>query len=199
MLNQPWSIVFLVGFVVYVGIRHVFAQRTKGEEKVERRVDGLEKTLLVIVLLGSLLLPVLYLFTPLLGFADYRLPALVPWAGAAVMVLALWLFWRSHADLGQNWSISLELRRDHRLVKHGVYRTIRHPMYASIWLFGIAQALLLQNWLAGCSALVSFAPLYFLRTPREEQMMCDSFAEEYRQYMEETGRLIPRLSTKKGP
>jgi protein-S-isoprenylcysteine O-methyltransferase Ste14 len=52
-----------------------------------------------------------------------------------------------------------------------VYGTIRHPMYASIWLFGLAQGLLLENWLAGWAAVATFAPMYFLRTPREEPMM----------------------------
>jgi protein-S-isoprenylcysteine O-methyltransferase Ste14 len=35
------------------------------------------------------------------------------------------------------------------LVREGVYRSVRHPMYASERLWGIAQALLLQNWVAG--------------------------------------------------
>jgi len=65
-------------------------------------------------------------------------------------------------------------------------------MYASIWLFGLAQGLLLENWLAGWSALVTFAIMYFVRTPREERMMCDSFGEDYRDYMRRTGRLLPR-------
>ena len=197
VLDQPWNIVFLVGFVVYAGIRHVFEKHTKGEEKVVKRIDGLEIGLLVIVMLGSLLLPALYLLTPLLGFADYHLPALAPWFGTGIMIAALWMFWRSHTDLGKNWSISLELRKDHRLINHGVYRSIRHPMYLSIFLFSIAQALLLQNWLAGWSALVSFAPLYLVRTPREEALMCEHFGEEYRDYMAQTGRLLPRLRTKK--
>ncbi len=114
-----------------------------------------------------------------------------------VMVISLWLFWRSHADLGHNWSISLELREGHELVTHGVYRKIRHPMYASIWLWNIAQAMLLQNWLAGWPALLAFAAMYFLRTPREEQLMCEAFGEEYREYMRQTGRLLPRRRTEK--
>ncbi len=112
------------------------------------------------------------------------------------MAAALWLFWRSHADLGPNWSVTLELRKGHQLVQRGVYRSIRHPMYASIWLFSMGQGLLLDNWLAGWSALASFAPLYFVRTPREEQMMCEFFGQEYRDYMRQTGRLLPRLSVK---
>ena len=193
MQIQPWNIVFLVGFIAYVVIRGVYEKRTKGNEKEVGRADGRDRILLVIVALGSLLLPVVYLFTHWLAFADYRLPTFAPWLGTAVMAAALWLFWRSHADLGQNWSLTLELRKGHQLIKHGVYRSIRHPMYAAIWLFGLAQGLLLQNWLAGWSAFVTFAVLYFLRTPREEQMMCEFFGEEYRDYMRQTGRIIPRM------
>ena len=32
--------------------------------------------------------------------------------------------------------------------------------------------------------------------PREEQMMCESFGEEYRNYMRQTGRLFPRMNLK---
>jgi protein-S-isoprenylcysteine O-methyltransferase Ste14 len=181
-----------------LGIRHVFQERTKGVKKAVSRIDGLEKTLLVMVITSGLLLPVLYLFTPLLAFADYRLPVIVQCLGTAIMATSLWLFWRSHADLGQNWSISLELREDHQLVTHGVYRSVRHPMYASIWLWDIAQAMLLQNWFAGWAALLGFAALYFLRTPREERLMCESFGEEYREYMRQTGRLLPLMKVKKG-
>jgi len=109
------------------------------------------------------------------------------------MLGALWLFWRSHADLGQNWSVSLEVRKGHKVVTHGVYRYIRHPMYAAIFLWCLAQAMLLPNWLAGWSALVPFTLLYLVRTPREEQMMCNIFGDEYRDYMRKTGRLLPRL------
>jgi protein-S-isoprenylcysteine O-methyltransferase Ste14 len=113
--------------------------------------------------------------------------------GIIILAMAVWLFWRSHADLGRNWSPSLELREGHELVTEGVYRLVRHPMYASMWLWGVAQALLLQNWIAGWVSLVMFMPLYLLRVPREERMMLDEFGEEYRAYMNHTGRVIPRL------
>ena len=190
---QPWNIVFLIAFIAYLGIRGIFQRRTRGNEKVESRVDWRERVLLAVVISGSLLLPTFYLFTSWLAFADYRLPAFAPWCGTAAMGGALWLFWRSHADLGQNWSVTLEIRKGHQLIKHGVYRLIRHPMYASIWLFGLGQGLLLENWLAGWSAFVTFALMYFVRTPREEQMMCEVFGQEYRDYMRQTGRLFPRI------
>jgi protein-S-isoprenylcysteine O-methyltransferase Ste14 len=189
-----WNLVFLIGFIGYVIIRGVFEQKTKSNKKVASRVDARERTVMVIVGAGSLLLPVLYLFTPWLAFADYHLPPLAPWCGTLVMMVALWLFWRSHADLGQNWSMTLDIRQGHQLVKHGVYRSVRHPMYASIWLWDVAQGLVLQNWLAGWSAFVTFAVMYFVRTPREEEMMCEFFGQEYRDYMRQTGRIFPRCA-----
>ena len=196
MRIQPWNLVFLVGFSVYCTIRGVFKQRTKCNKQAVSRLDALERTLMVIVIPGGLLLPVVYLFTPWLAFADYHLPSWAPWCGTVLMVVALWLFWRSHADLGLNWSVTLELRQGHQLIKHGVYRTIRHPMYASIWLWCAAQGLLLENWLAGWYAGVAFGLMYFVRTPREERMMCESFGQEYRDYMRQTGRLLPRIRAK---
>ena len=193
MLNQPWDVVFLIAFVLYVGIRNWFARRTRDNELALHRVDRLEKILLGFVVVGSLLIPVVYLFTPVLGFAEYRLPSMVPWVGLVVMGLALYLFYRSHADLGLNWSATLEVRSGHTLITEGVYRSIRHPMYSAIWLFGLAQAMLLANWVAGFSALVTFAPLYFVRVPREEQMMVEVFGAEYERYIQRTGRLLPRL------
>jgi len=193
ILFEPWAAVFFVGFVIYTATRGAYARRLKNVESVHRQVDRLEKALLLMVIPASLLLPLLYLFTPLLNFANYRLPAFAPWLGLILLLAALWLFWRSHADLGQNWSVTLEVRKEHRLITHGVYRLIRHPMYASIFLFSLAQGLLLANWLAGWSAFVPFTVLYLVRTPREEQMMCKFFGDEYRDYMGRTGRLFPRI------
>jgi protein-S-isoprenylcysteine O-methyltransferase Ste14 len=194
---RPWNLVFLAGFILYVCIRGVFESRTKHNEKAIHRANGRDRVLIVIVFVGCMLLPVVYLFTPWLAFADYQLPPLAPWCGTATMAAALWLFWRSHVVLGQNWSVTLELRRGHQLVKHGVYRWIRHPMYAAILLFGVAQGLLLENWLAGWSAVLSFGLMYLLRAAREERMMCEFFGDDYRDYMRQTGRLLPRWQPRK--
>ena len=189
MFDRPWNLAFALGF----GTRHVYSAKTEGATKKASEIDGAEKFLLPLVMIGSLLLPLLYLATPWLGFADYILPTWVHALGAATLALALWLFRRSHADLGLNWSISLELREGHQLIQDGVYRRIRHPMYTAIFLFSIAQGLLLANWLAGWVAFASFFPLYLVRVPKEEQLMLREFGEDYKQYMKRSGRLLPGL------
>lgn len=188
---QPPNLAFFVGWVVYFSIRHHFIQRTKSAKKEVRQIDAVEKSLLAAMSVAVLLLPLLYLFTPLLSFADYGLLEFLRWTGLPVMLVSLWLFWRSHADLGENWSVSLELREGHQLISQGVYRRVRHPMYASIWLWGLAQAMMLANWLVGWSTLLAFAAMYFIRVPREEQLMCDRFGDDYRLYALRTGRLFP--------
>jgi protein-S-isoprenylcysteine O-methyltransferase Ste14 len=82
----------------------------------------------------------------------------VPFAvGILVLVVGLWIFHRSHADLGTNWSITLAVREQHRLVTEGVYRRVRHPMYLALFLYSLGQALALPNWIAGPSYGVASA------------------------------------------
>ena len=87
----------------------------------------------------------------------------------------------------------LELRKGHQLVKHGVYRSIRHPMYASQWLWVIAQPLLLQNWIAGWANLVFFIFFYSLRVKAEEKLMLEQFGDRYRSYMQTVGAVFPKF------
>ena len=159
-------------------------------------VDSSERLLLGLVFVGMFFIPAVYALTSWLDGADYRLSpgarGRIGGIGAAILASAVWLFWRSHADLGRNWSPWLQLREEHQLVTTGVYRSIRHPMYASQWLWCVAQPLLLQNWIAGWAGPLLFLPLYLSRVPREEQMMLDEFGEAYRAYMRRTGRVIPR-------
>jgi protein-S-isoprenylcysteine O-methyltransferase Ste14 len=191
------NLIFIGVLIAYVAIRGVFALRTRQNQEIVTRADGRDRALVIAVFVASIILPLLYIFTPWLGFADYWLPQFALLVGAIAAIIGLWLFWRSHADLGRNWSITLEMRRGHELVTHGVYRTIRHPMYAAIWLLSFAQGLLLKNWLAGWAAVAAFGLLYFVRVPREEQMMREFFGEQYHVYSQKTGRIFPGIGRAK--
>ncbi|MGE3164308.1 MAG: protein-S-isoprenylcysteine O-methyltransferase [Planctomycetota bacterium] len=196
LFAQPSHGIFLVGFLVYCWIRHDFERRGRAVASVHRYVDGAEKLLLAALFPAALLLPLVFLFTPWLRFADVSQPTWVNGIGVGAMFAGLWLFYRSHADLGTNWSVLLEIKAGHVLVEHGVYRRVRHPMYAAVWLFSGAQGLLLHNWLAGWAVIVPFGLLYLVRVPREERMLVEHFGDAYRTYMARTGRLWPRRSAR---
>src|SRR5689334_3441154 len=106
---QRWNLFFLCGYIVYAVIRGVFERRVRDNQKLLSWFDVRERLLMVALFVGGLLLPALFLFTSVLSFADYKIPWLVSWLGAAVMIAALLLFWRAHADLDRNWSRSLEI------------------------------------------------------------------------------------------
>ena len=189
-----FEIVFWAALVVEMTIRAPINKARKKEKMTEQRVSSQEKLLLILLLLGMFIVPLIYSASTWLDFANYALPAWAGWIGAVLIVLALIIFWRAHVDLKTNWSPSLEIREKHELITHGIYGYIRHPMYASQWLWVIAQPLLLQNWLAGWLNLVVFIFFYSLRVRAEEKMMIDTFGEQYREYMKKVGAVFPNLN-----
>jgi len=199
MLDSIFEAIYLVGFIAGPVIRRLGTRQYRRHSGALSHETGLDTLLVMLASVGMILIPFFYLLTPWLDFADYYLSIWAGLAGAAVFAVSLWLLWRSHADLGDHWSPYLEIREEHSLVTQGVFRHIRHPMYAAHWLWGIAQALLLQNWIAGLAMIVSFLPLYLVRVASEEEMMLEHFGEEYRSYMNRTGRVIPRLWSKCPP
>ncbi|MGB7035154.1 MAG: protein-S-isoprenylcysteine O-methyltransferase [Xanthobacteraceae bacterium] len=155
--------------------------------------DVREFLLLAMSLAGLGILPGIYVATHFPRFADYPFFPVASYLGIAAVIGSLWLFYRTHRDLGHNWSVSLDLRERHTLVTSGIYATVRHPMYAGFWLMALAQALLLPNWVAGPAGLIGFGLLFFGRVRREEEMMITAFGEEYRVYMRRTARVVPWL------
>ena len=183
--------IWLVGIVAWFIIRYPYARRARRTATLRRDGAWRERALLAVAFLGLFAIPALNLATgwPRAFAYDQGYGLLVP--GAALFALSLWLFRRSHKDLGRQWSAALEVREGHRVVRNGVYRSIRHPMYASFWLWAAAQACLLPNLVAALSGLVAVALLFFARVNFEERMMIDAFGDDYRRYMQETKRIIP--------
>src|SRR5437763_15865363 len=108
---NPWfaKAVVLLASIVMVVIRAPHGQRSRAGPGVKSRRGRLEIVLLTIAWV-AFFLPVIWIATPVFAFADYPLHPIPLLAGAVCLVLGLWLFRRSHADLGTNWSITLEVR-----------------------------------------------------------------------------------------
>jgi protein-S-isoprenylcysteine O-methyltransferase Ste14 len=159
----------------------------------ERRDRARDMVLMTISFAGLFAIPFTYALTDQPTFAGYPFHPLQALLGVAVLIGALALFYRTHRDLGRAWSVTLEIREEHRMVTHGIYARLRHPMYAAFWLWALSQALLLPNWIAGLSGLVGFGTLFFCRVGHEERMMLETFGEEYRAYMARTKRIVPGI------
>ena len=151
---------------------------------------ALEIVLLTLAWL-AFFVPLVWIVAPVFAFADYALHPAPLLAGVVCLAVGLWLFARSHADLGTNWSITLEVREKHQLVTGGIYRSLRHPMYSALLLYSLGQALVVPNWIAGPSYGVAMALLVACRLGPEERLMLQEFGKDYEAYRERTKRLVP--------
>lgn len=188
------KIIWALGVVGWYVLRIPFERKAKRERvRDARHRTTREMVLLSISTLGLGVIPALYAIKGFPRAFDYPTSIVQVALGALVFAGALWLFWRTHRDLGRNWSVTLEIKEQHQLVTSGVYAKVRHPMYSAFFLWALAQAILLPNWIAGFAGLIGFGILFFFRVGREEEMMRESFGPQYDAYMARTKRIIPGI------
>jgi protein-S-isoprenylcysteine O-methyltransferase Ste14 len=118
---NPWiaKALALAGTVVMVAIRAPHGHRGRTVKVATSYKTPLETGLLFFAWVGFLV-PLIWVASPTFSFAEYALGIGRLVAGVMCMVIGLWLFYRAHADLGTNWSITLEVREQHRLITQGV-------------------------------------------------------------------------------
>ncbi len=122
----------------------------------------------------------------------FTLPAWLRWTGFAIGILSV-IFWTwTQITLDTQWSAQLQLTKDHHLVTTGPYAHIRHPLYAGMLGWCLSLSFLTANWIFVAVCALSVAGLLW-RVPKEEQMMIEAFGEEYKAYMQRTGKFFPRL------
>lgn len=92
--------------------------------------------------------------------------------------------------LGKYFSSGLKISKEHKLIKHGMYKHIRHPAYLGVLLFWIGFSLFLGS-LYGFFLMFGLIPCYLYRIRIEERMLMDKFGDEYREYMKNTKKIIP--------
>jgi protein-S-isoprenylcysteine O-methyltransferase Ste14 len=76
------------------------------------------------------------------------------------------------------------------LVKSGLYKYIRHPLYFSVFLFGTGVMFKDPKQTQLILGVVLLVAVYFTARIEEKEMIA-KFGDEYRRYMEETKMFIP--------
>jgi protein-S-isoprenylcysteine O-methyltransferase Ste14 len=194
LILNPWfaKAVILAGSIVMVAIRAPHGHRSRSVTVVKSQKGPVEAVLLTLAWIGFFV-PLVWIASPWLRFADYPLGVVQFASGTACLVVGLWFFRRSHADLGTNWSITLEVRENHQLATNGIYQCVRHPMYAALLLYAVGQVLLVPNWIAGPSYLLPMTLIVAFRLGPEERMLLEEFGDRYKEYSARTKRLVPGI------
>jgi len=192
MFNSTFKIIYFIEMVCITAVRSVGTAKYK-RLKTEVNLSSTVDTILLALNGVGMIIPVFYVFSTWFDFADYSLPVWLSWVGVTLFALAAVILHLTHRAMGRSWTPTLGLREDHRLVTDGIFKYIRHPMYAAHILWAIAQPLILTNWIAGFCFLVPQIAQYWFRVSDEEKMMLEGFGEEYQIYMGTTGRLLPKF------
>jgi len=116
-----------------------------------------------------------------------------PWAGLILIVSGLAVRWLAIVSLKSQFTVDVSIKKDHRIVRGGVYRYVRHPAYAGSLLSFLGLGVFFVNY---CSVLVIFVPIcaaFFYRIRIEENVLVEAFGNEYINYCKSTKRLIPGI------
>lgn len=192
MLNNIEKILYLVSFLVFLIIRKYYTAKYKKVEIVKNKKKAIDIVLLSFSGMG-MLIPLVYVFSPVFDFANYDRPFWLTIIGVMVLIVANILLWFSHHNLGSNWTPTLAIKKEHKLVNNGVYKFIRHPMYAAHIYWALGQIAILPNWIAGFSFIIFAVLVLILRIKDEENMMVEQFGDEYTDYMKHTGIIFPKI------
>ena len=112
--------------------------------------------------------------------------------GLAVFVGGTVLRQVGKRTLGRSYSYGLRTLKDQKLIQHGVYRHIRHPITLAAIIYTPAIPLVLSS-LYGFLVMLGIVPLFLYRIGIEEKMLIEKFGPKYIQYMKRTKRLIPLI------
>jgi protein-S-isoprenylcysteine O-methyltransferase Ste14 len=112
------------------------------------------------------------------------------WIGTMLVLAGLWLATYCRRFLKGNWSIGVEVKQSHELVRSGPYRWVRHPIYTGLLLALMGSALTIGQWRGLAGFLLACVTLW-AQSRAEERYMTETFGDRYRQYQREVAALVP--------
>ncbi|MCL5994876.1 MAG: isoprenylcysteine carboxylmethyltransferase family protein [Chloroflexi bacterium] len=137
-------------------------------------------------------LPLPIELSPAIRIVSLVVGALLFFSGLA---LVLW----GRLTLGRLYNVSysfgVQLYADHRLITHGPFAIVRHPMYLGILLTGLGGILLYRTW-----TLVFLAANFLgllIRARREEQALAAEFGKAWQDYCRRVPGFVPRIGLKR--
>lgn len=196
-MNQKlFHIIFTVAFVAMIALRIYYGRKARRERSgVDIKEGKLNMAIRATFGLGYVGVMIVYIFAPgLFTWADIALPDWTRWIGALITTGSVLLLWWVQWALDVQFDTNLHTQAEHKLIKDGPYRWVRHPMYTALFLMGLGWFLLTANWFIGVPLMIGIVLVVWSRVPNEEAVLTQLFGDEYRDYMKETGRFLPTLS-----
>ena len=95
--------------------------------------------------------------------------------GLVMIIVGTYINIHGRRVLGMNWANQVTIYNDQKLVRNGIYKYIRHPLYSSIILMFFGACLVYPNYLAFLSNTIVFIPFMYYRAKQEENLLKEKF------------------------
>lgn len=93
--------------------------------------------------------------------------------------------------LGKQWSLQARVLENHKLVREGPYRFVRHPIYTGLLGMIVAGGLAWSHWIGFLIALVLFAIGTAIRVRSEERLLREQFGAAFDDYKRSVPAVVP--------
>jgi protein-S-isoprenylcysteine O-methyltransferase Ste14 len=113
--------------------------------------------------------------------------------GLSLLIAGVAIRWTAIYTLGQYFTSTVVIKDDHRLIRAGLYKHLRHPAYTGALVAHLGLGLSFSNWFSLALSFVPFLVAAVYRIHVEEKALSEAFGEEYLEYSRDTKRLIPKL------
>ena len=113
--------------------------------------------------------------------------------GVAIFLVGFGLRVWAVAVLGKSFRTTVETHEDQRVVRSGPYRLLRHPSYSGLLLMCLGYGVAVQNLLSLAVAFLLPLAALLYRIRIEERALVSSLGPAYKQYQNETKKLLPWL------
>jgi protein-S-isoprenylcysteine O-methyltransferase Ste14 len=195
MLEEfPYRVALLIVMVFTMSVALYHRLKAASGERISHKEEGY--AFAILLRLAGLVLWLstfaFLIYPPAIRWATIPVPDWVRWMGIVIGVLCPALMYWTLSSLGKNLTDTVVVRSNATLTTHGPYRWVRHPFYVTAAIVMAAATLLSANWMIGLGSLLVLT-LLTIRTPKEEEMLEERFGQQYRDYMQRTGRFFPKL------
>lgn len=197
-IDQTFRLMMVAIFVISASISKYHRRKAKlSGEAISRRDEGQVAMLLRAAVALPLMLSFLaYMINPSwMAWSELALPVWARWVGVGLGIACLPLLWTLFQSIGSNISETVLTKKDHRLVMTGPFRWIRHPLYTVAMLLFFSYGLMASNWWMMMFTAIGLVMIVVLVIPKEEAELIAKFGDEYRDYQDRVGKLLPRLSS----
>jgi protein-S-isoprenylcysteine O-methyltransferase Ste14 len=176
-----------IAFLLYWQIKAVHTKATLRLEPAASRILRALAFLIVIALLSTNRIPLPWLYRQLWPSGIWPF-----WVGAAFTVGGLLFAIWARVHLGRNWSRSVTIKQDHKLITTGPYALVRHPIYTGI-LAGFVGTAIAISQVRGVIVVALVFLVFWFKLRMEEEWMRSQFGETYAAYAHQTAALVPYL------